>query len=63
MRSASERGTATGADTANRDPAIDLVRLICLVLVVVGHSMMVSPVLHPDGTVTTENTLALPGLV
>lgn len=44
-------------DTANRDPAIDLVRLICLALVVVGHSMMVSPVLHPDGTVTTENTL------
>ncbi|MDP9985936.1 peptidoglycan/LPS O-acetylase OafA/YrhL [Arthrobacter oryzae] len=44
-------------DTANRDPAIDLVRFICLALVVVGHSMMVSPVLHPDGTVTTENTL------
>ena len=46
------------ADTANRDPAIDLVRFVCLALVVVGHSMMVSPVLHPDGTVTTENTLA-----
>lgn len=46
----------TGADTA-RDPAIDLVRCICLALVVVGHTMMVSPVLHPDGTVTTENTL------
>lgn len=44
-------------DTANRDPAIDLVRFICLALVAVGHSMMVSPVLHPDGTVTTENTL------
>lgn len=58
MGSAGMRGTGTGADTAGRDPAIDLVRLICLVLVVVGHSMMVSPVLHPDGTVTTENTLA-----
>ncbi|GGH98550.1 acyltransferase [Arthrobacter liuii] len=57
MRSTGRQGTATGADTANRDPAIDLVRFICLALVVVGHSMMVSPVLHPDGTVTTENTL------
>ena len=58
MGSAGTRGTVTGTDTADRDPAIDLVRLVCLVLVVVGHSMMVSPVLHPDGTVTTENTLA-----
>ncbi|HEY8754471.1 MAG TPA: acyltransferase [Arthrobacter sp.] len=37
--------------------AIDLVRFVCLALVVVAHCMMVSPVLHPDGTVTTENTL------
>lgn len=59
MPGTSGRGTGTGADTAGRDPVIDLVRFICLVLVVVGHSMMVSPVLHPDGTVTTENTLAL----
>ncbi|NUT72603.1 acyltransferase [Pseudarthrobacter sp. C4D7] len=58
MRSTVGRGTGTGADTADRDPAIDLVRFICLALVVVGHSMMVSPVLHVDGTVTTENTLA-----
>ncbi|MHA7199681.1 acyltransferase family protein [Arthrobacter alkaliphilus] len=40
-----------------RDPVIDLARFFCLVLVVVSHTMMVSPVLHPDGTVTTENTL------
>jgi len=53
------QGTETGPDTANRDPVIDLVRFVCLVLVLVGHSMMVSPVLHPDGTVTTENTLAI----
>ncbi|MBT2567933.1 acyltransferase [Arthrobacter sp. ISL-85] len=59
MRSTGRRRTGTGPDTADRDPAIDLARFICLVLVVVGHSMMVSPVLHPDGTVTTENTLAL----
>jgi len=58
MRSTAGRGTGTGEDTADRDPAIDLVRFMCLALVVVGHSMMVSPVLHPDGTVTTENTLA-----
>ncbi|MFF2346947.1 acyltransferase [Pseudarthrobacter sp. NPDC058119] len=57
MRSTVGRGTGTGADTVDRDPAIDLVRFICLALVVVGHSMMVSPVLRPDGTVTTENTL------
>lgn len=41
-----------------RDAVIDLVRFICLALVVVGHCMMVSPVLHDDGTVTTHNTLA-----
>ncbi|UVJ39843.1 acyltransferase [Arthrobacter sp. CJ23] len=40
-----------------RDSVIDLVRFLCLALVVLGHSMMVSPVLHGDGTVTTENTL------
>ncbi|UZX05265.1 acyltransferase [Arthrobacter sp. CDRTa11] len=40
-----------------RDLVIDLVRFFCLALVVVAHCMMVSPVLHPDGTVTTENTL------
>jgi fucose 4-O-acetylase-like acetyltransferase len=43
----------------DRDAVIDLARFFCLALVVVGHTMMVSPVLHPDGTVTTENTLAL----
>ena len=31
--------------------------IVCLLLVVVSHTMMVSPVLHPDGTVTSENTL------
>jgi fucose 4-O-acetylase-like acetyltransferase len=40
-----------------RDLVIDLVRFFCLALVVVAHCMMVSPVLHQDGTVTTENTL------
>ncbi|WP_445155583.1 acyltransferase family protein [Arthrobacter sp. Hor0625] len=50
------REGAAAAESA-RDPAIDLARLFCLVLVVVGHTMMVSPVLHPDGTVTSENTL------
>lgn len=46
------------AGAAGRDPVIDLVRFACLALVVVGHCMMVSPVLHADGTVTTQNTLA-----
>lgn len=41
----------------DRDLVIDLARFFCLVLVVVGHTMMVSPVLHPDGTVTSDNTL------
>lgn len=41
----------------DRDLVIDLVRFVCLALVVMGHCMMVSPVLHADGTVTTENTL------
>lgn len=42
-----------------RDTVIDFARFFCLAIIVVGHCMMVSPVLHPDGTVTTENTLAL----
>ena len=41
----------------DRDLVIDLARFYCLALVVVGHTMMVSPVLHPDGTVTSVNTL------
>jgi fucose 4-O-acetylase-like acetyltransferase len=41
----------------SRDPVIDLARFFCLLLVVLSHCMMVSPVLHSDGTVTTQNTL------
>lgn len=44
--------------TIKRDPVIDIARFFCLTLVVVGHTLMVSPVLHADGTVTTVNTLA-----
>lgn len=52
------KGPAPPSEQAvQRDPVIDLVRFFCLALVVVGHCMMVSPVLHADGTVTTENTL------
>lgn len=40
-----------------RDLVIDLARCFCLALVVTSHSLMVSPELHPDGTVTSENTL------
>ncbi|UKA50232.1 acyltransferase [Arthrobacter sp. FW305-123] len=40
-----------------RDPVIDLVRFTCLLLVVVAHCMMVSPVLLKDGTVSTQNVL------
>lgn len=46
-----------GMPAGNRDLVIDLVRFVCLALVVVSHCMMVSPVLHPDGTVTSKNTL------
>ncbi|MDE8668594.1 acyltransferase [Pseudarthrobacter sp. H3Y2-7] len=59
MGNVSEQGASAqrrGAER-ERDPAIDLVRFVCLALVVVSHCMMVSPVLHPDGTVTSENTL------
>lgn len=48
-------------DTPSRDLVIDLARFFCLLLVVVSHTMMVSPVLHPDGTVTSENTLGNQG--
>src|ERR671921_1765428 len=51
-------GPEDGPPRPERDLTIDLARFVCLALVVVGHCMMASPVLHPDGTVTTENTLA-----
>ncbi|MEO5320889.1 acyltransferase [Arthrobacter sp. CC3] len=54
-----QAGAGQVVPAPDRDTVIDLVRFFCLALVVVGHTMMVSPVLHPDGTVTTENTLAL----
>lgn len=58
MSGVKEQGASPQHEPANtRDLGIDLVRFFCLVLVVVGHCMMVSPVLHRDGTVTTENTL------
>ncbi|MDR6558062.1 fucose 4-O-acetylase-like acetyltransferase [Arthrobacter pascens] len=59
MEGSSQRpGPVDGTAAPERDLAIDLARFVCLALVVVGHCMMASPVLHADGTVTTENTLA-----
>jgi fucose 4-O-acetylase-like acetyltransferase len=58
MKNSTEPAAATETAATARDQAIDLARFICLALVVVGHCMMTSPVLHPDGSVTTENTLA-----
>lgn len=52
-------GAVRELPATERDVAIDLARFFCLALVVMGHTTMVSAVLHPDGTVTTENTLAL----
>ncbi|WP_370526098.1 acyltransferase [Pseudarthrobacter sp. NBSH8] len=58
MSGVKEPGPAPQGDLAvQRDLVIDLVRFFCLALVVVGHCMMVSPVLQRDGTVTSENTL------
>lgn len=58
MGGAKEQGPDPYAGPAGgRDEVLDLVRFGCLALVVVGHTMMVSPVLHADGTVTSENTL------
>ena len=48
---------AVSQTAAQRDPAIDLVRFTCLLLVVAAHCMMVSPVLRRDGTVETRNVL------
>lgn len=58
MSGVKEPGPAPHGELAvQRDLVIDLVRFFCLALVVVGHCMMVSPVLQRDGTVTSENTL------
>ncbi|MGY4541682.1 fucose 4-O-acetylase-like acetyltransferase [Arthrobacter sp. UYNi723] len=58
MSGVKEPGPAPqGEQAVQRDLVIDLVRFVCLALVVVGHCMMVSPVLQGDGTVTSENTL------
>ncbi|WP_284979382.1 acyltransferase [Arthrobacter sp. fls2-241-R2A-200] len=54
---AAEQRTAQGEPAPQREPAIDLVRFTCLLLVVAAHCLMVNPVLHRDGTVTTRNTL------
>jgi fucose 4-O-acetylase-like acetyltransferase len=58
MKNSTEPGAGADVAVPVRDLAIDIARFVCLALVVVGHCMMTSPVLHPDGTVTTENTLA-----
>ncbi|MFC8039768.1 acyltransferase [Paenarthrobacter sp. NPDC057355] len=52
-----EASAAVSPAAVHRDPAIDLVRFTCLLLVVAAHCMMVSPVLHKDGTVETRNVL------
>jgi len=52
-----QQRTGGPAVTPEHDLVIDLARFFCLALVVAGHTLMVSPVLHADGTVTTENTL------
>jgi peptidoglycan/LPS O-acetylase OafA/YrhL len=52
-----QRAGSGQAVQPDRDLVIDLARFFCLALVVVSHTMMVSPVLHPDGTVTSDNTL------
>ncbi|WP_374208691.1 acyltransferase family protein [Pseudarthrobacter cellobiosi] len=58
MSGVKEPGPAPqGEQAVQRDLVIDLVRFVCLALVVVGHCMMVSPVLQGDGTVTSKNTL------
>ncbi|MDQ1623996.1 MAG: hypothetical protein QOH19_2414 [Actinomycetota bacterium] len=52
-----QQRTGGPAVTPEHDLVIDLARFFCLALVVVGHTLMVSPVLHAGGAVTTENTL------
>lgn len=62
MSGVKEQGASPQHEPADtRDRVVDLIRFFCLALVVVGHCMMVSPVLHRNGTVTTENTLAEQG--
>src|SRR5699024_12559444 len=54
--------TSSGPTTrarSRRDPAIDLVRFACLVVVVVLHSLMSAAVIGPDGSVVP--TVALSG--
>ena len=53
--------TSSGSTTrarSRRDPAIDLVRFACLVVVVVLHSLMSAAVLGPDGSVVPTVALA-----
>lgn len=50
---------SAAATAARRDPAIDLIRFACLIVVVVLHSLMSAAVLGPDGAL--EPTVALSG--
>jgi fucose 4-O-acetylase-like acetyltransferase len=52
-----QQGDGGPAPEPERDLVVDLARFFCLALVVVAHTMMVSPTLHPDGTATSENIL------
>ena len=45
-----QRAGSGQAIKPDRDLVIDLARFFCLALVVASHTMMVSPVLHADGT-------------
>ncbi|WP_181274981.1 acyltransferase family protein [Brevibacterium oceani] len=55
-----ESAAVSGLDPARprRDPAIDLVRFACLIVVIVLHSMMSAAVLGPDGTVVPTVALS-----
>jgi peptidoglycan/LPS O-acetylase OafA/YrhL len=52
-----QQGVGGPATVPERDLVVDLARFFCLALVVVGHTLMVSPTVHPDGTATSENIL------
>ncbi|MGW9629243.1 acyltransferase family protein [Agromyces sp. NPDC055520] len=57
IESSASQPTVLGSGTTARDPVIDLVRVLCVALVVVGHMLMIGAAVVPGRGLVVERTL------